>query len=275
MRRFMDEDETPAATTTHRNRASDARHGFGSPDGMELKELAVEPQKPKESKDGNEVHRRDPLVYQNILALADLATPGPILTMSTESETPTPPALTHGGRLTPPDVTDELVKRETASPARGTVTDDSHDVHTPISTYAQSPHSGMFPSPTTSFVSTSSSPHNLSTPTMPSFQPDSYASPMALLHELRSQLDTRTTGQEDMGPIQSGTSRPEIKSVYRGPRISNVAMTPERDTYVSDMDDSASGSDASIKEPFSDQVKSLNKLLLSTGKRLGKLGETS
>ena len=284
MRRFIDEDETSAATTRRRNRAADARHGFGSPDGMELKDLTgVGAQTVDESETGGpssfqhqpqqpSVVRRTSLEKgdsKNVyLALADLASPPPpLLTMSTESETPTPPSLSLGGRRTPPDVADELLKREASSPPRdsGRQDDGLEEVHTPPATTTSPlpPFSGMFASPATSFVSTSSSPHMLGTPTLPSFRPNSYVSPMALQARL-AQVAQGGTDSIPAGGVKSDESE-----------VSDAGTTPEREVYVSDMEESMSGSDTSFKEPFSDQVRSLNKLLLSTGKRLGKLGETS
>jgi hypothetical protein len=260
MRRFIDEDETPAAKTGRRSRASDVRHGFGSPDGMELKNFAAESQNIKELQE-EEVQSQQPFVrsgdheerkeYHNILALADNASPPPILTMSTESETPTPPAL-KGGRKTPADVADALIRGVTSSPVRDLVADRLTSDQNP--TYPQSPLPGMFASPSTSFVSTSSSHHHMVTPSMPTFRPESKASPIAV-----------PTTMHNADQVQTGSL----------PRFAHLAMTPGRDNYVSDMDDSVSGSDTSVKEPFSDQVKSLNKLLLSTGKRLGEIGQTS
>lgn len=294
MRRFIDEDETPAGTRRgRRNRAADSRHGFGSPDGMELKDIGVEHRDTGGSREsGNQsqqalVRSSNPRgatsEYQNMNALVDLESPPPILTLSTESETPTPPALTQGGRMTPPDVADELIKGETTSPVINTlakdaeltpprIIEDSPAVKTP--SYPQSPMPGFYASPATSNISTSSSPHQMATPTLPSFRSSSHASPMAL-DALRSTNIPRLD-QEVIDPVQMGTPRKGASiSAHRRRTFSDVATTPERSTNGSNLDDSASDSDASIKEPFSDQVKSLNKLLLSTGKRLGKLGHTS
>jgi len=271
----MDEDETPAATTRRRNRAADARHGFGSPDGMELKEFPVEnPNPDRTNSQEREELSKQPFVRSSdqsevntLQALADMASPAPILTMSTMSETPTPPGLMEGGRRSPLDIAEQLVQRVTMSPARQTATNDSQHVHTPTASSPHSQFSGMFESPMTSFASINSSPQTLTTPTLPSLRPNSVVSPMRF----------QAIGMDAVTAMEKG-GRNAVSFIVPKTDVTNISdsvATVDRDMYVSELDDSLSTTDTSVRERFSDQVRSLNKLLHSTGKRLGKLGETS
>jgi hypothetical protein len=285
MRRHIDEDETPAAPRRRNNRsgkAADARHGFGSPLGMELTDRPLEDVGQQQQQQQQYVRGFDqseqPQEFQSLQALVDLSSPiPPIDTMSTESETPTPPAIAQGDRQTPPDVADQLVTRGAASsPPRDTPAVGA--IRPPLNnnsrrrrgeqgvTFQQGNNSSRY------FVSPTPSSGLHSSPT---FRPNAYASPMAL-QALRSpaELVPPRTGQSfgSFDPIQMGT--PSTGGSGFPSRLSDVTMTPDR-RRTGDLNDSASDSDTEIKEPFSDQVKSLNKLLRSTDTRLGKLGVTT
>ncbi len=276
MRRHIDEDETPAANR-QRNRAADVRHGFGSPEGMELTDRGVEQEIQPRQAFLRRYKQYETKEQHFLQALVDLDSPPPIQSLSTESETPTPPALTgQSDRQTPPNVADQLVQSSAVSPPRRTPTSQVVKPPQPSSRRRRGDHSVTFErnapsfvSPTVSNISASSSA-NLGTPKL---QPNSFLSPMAL-QTLQTPSAVRTaTSVGSFDPIQMGTPRSAVSggSGFRG-RFSDVIMTPDRGREV---DDSTSDSDTSVKEPFSDQVKSLNKLLLSTGKRLGALGQTN
>eukprot|EP00934_Nitzschia_sp_Nitz4_P004355 Nitzschia sp. Nitz4//scaffold200_size39268//25745//29320//NITZ4_007621-RA/size39268-processed-gene-0.18-mRNA-1//-1//CDS//3329541301//4345//frame0 len=264
--------------------------GFGSPQGMELTSSSGQQQEEKLSPPRT--------VHESLQALADVDSPPAIFAVPTGSDPPTPSISPISGRESPPDMMQQLVGQQCSSPRRDTpgsgrvrpprqkdkthAKDAAEAQIDPLGDVTSGPQpSSLFASPAPSSF-TAASPMSLLSP---SLQPHMFLSPPPSQILKNSQVASRPprTGQStglhgaSVDPVQMGTPTSSISGAGSmfGHSTPGTPFTPGTAYMTPDNYDSADDSDTSVKERLTDQVRTLNELLLSTNKQLGKLGYTN